>query len=587
MVFITKKRNILLSAVIAVAAMVAMKVQPAQAAVTNTAPVAKVSFTFDDGPASNINKAAPALAKYGYTGTAYITTNCVGMVTVPNKCNADNDVPYMSWAQLKSLQNTYGWEIGAHSASHPELTTVNATKLKNEMANSKAALVAQGFNPTAFATPYGDYNDKVLSSASQYYTSHRGFADIGYNTWPYNNYLLRVQQVQYGVSVATVKSYIDQAKADNTWLILVFHEVRDVPSTNVDDYQYATADLEAIAAYAQQVNIANTNITNGLVKGDTTDNLLSDPATGTTLGNGWTTDVATSVKVNTASKGSLPEPTRSIAVTSSATKNVHLFSPTVTVNSASAYVIKGYVAMSSTQYTTVGCYIDEYDAAGNWISGQYLQTLAGWYTRDIAFGYVPSSDKVAKARLQLIIAIASNKVAYTDSIQWLTTKTGVVTAPPPPDPTPVVNNLLTNGTFSNGMAGWSTNAPSTITLDTANNGAGAEKTNAVKLTNSVAGNTYLFSEKVAVTSTKSYTIQMNLKMVSYAQDIGFYIDEYDAAGNWISGKYVFTKRDAATGYISFSYTPTSANVASASLQVIMVSGTGTTVYLDDVSWVQN
>lgn len=587
MVFSHKKRNFFIASFVVIAAFITVKVQPAHAAVTNTQPTAKVSFTFDDGLASNITTAAPILSKHGYTGTAYIATSCVGMITVPNTCPADPDVPYMSWTQIKSLQNTYGWEIGSHSVTHPELTTVNVTKLESEMATSKAALVAQGFAANAFATPYGDYNDKVLAAAAKYYTSHRGYADTGYNTWPYNNYLIRVQQVQYGVSVATVKSYIDQAKATNSWLVLVFHEIRNVPSTNVDDYQYATADLDAIAAYAQQVSLTNTNVTAGLVKGDTTDNLVSDPATGTALSNGWTTDVAANVKINTASKGSQPEPVRSVAITSSSTKYVHVYSPTVTVNSASSYVIKGYVAMSSTQTGTIGCYIDEYDALGNWISGLYLQTLAGWYTRDIAFGYIPTSDKVVKARLQLIMASAAGKVAYVDSIQWLTTKTGLVIAPPPPDPKPIANNLLTNGTFSSGMTSWTTNAPTTITLDTAGNGSGTEKTNSVKLTNSATANTYLFSQKVAVTNTKTYTVQMYVKVVNYAQDIGFYIDEYDAAGNWISGKYVYTKRDSVTGYISFSYTPTSVNVASSSLQVIMVAGTGTTVYIDDVSWVQN
>lgn len=553
-------------------------------AATSVNAVPKISFTFDDGPASNITKAAPALAPYGYTGTAYVTTGCIGKTTTPNNCAADTDVSYMSWAQVKSLRDTYGWEIGAHSVSHPEMTTINATKLESEAANSKAALVAQGFNPTAFATPYGDYNDKVLSAVAKYYTSHRGFADTGYNTYPYNNYLLRVQQVQVGVSVETVKGYIDQAIASNTWLILVFHEIRDIPSTNVDDYQYATTDLAAIAAYAKLKGIGNTNVTSGLVAMPSNANLVSEPITASnTVGNGWTTDVSANVAVNTQTKGNIPEPTKSVAITSNTTKNVHLFSPNVAVNSVNEYVVKGYVNMASNQAAEMGCYVDEYDITGRWISGQYVQTLAGWYTRDISFVYIPSSVNVAQARLQLIMALGTKKIAYVDSIQWFVTKTGTVIVVPPDPEQP---NLIQNGSFVDALTNWSTDTPSIITHDTANNGGGASTVDSVKLSNYTTKNAHLFSSKIAVSSTKQYTIKAYANIVTIGQGIGFYIDEYDVNGNWISGKYLYTKQDEIDGYITFSYTPTSSTVNQASLQVILPSGTGTLAYLDDISWTQ-
>lgn len=563
----------------------------AQAAISNSASEAKISFTFDDGPASNITASAPTLAKYGYTGTGYITPRCVGMVTVPNRCPADENIPYMTWAEIKALQNTYGWEIGSHGLSHQLMTEINARRLEREVANSKAQFNAQGLYPTAFATPYGDYNDKVLSAIAKYYTSHRGFADTGYNTWPYSNYLLRVQQVQYPVSVETVKGYIDQAAADGTWLILVFHEVKDVPSTDIDDYQYATSDLDAIAAYAKQIGLRGTNITEGLVAGEPEDNLLTDPVNGGSIGNGWTADVPGNVAVDTGSNGSSPESTTSVKVTSSPTSNVHLFSPTVSVNDGAEYVVKGYVAMSTTKLGTVGFYIDEYDTNGNWVSGQYKQTIYSWYLRDISFSYFPSSENVSSASLQIILSASNGSIIYVDSVQWLAVVAGTPPPPPPtpdpepqPDPEPA-DNLLTNGSFENGFTGWTTDNSSVISLDTTGNGHGSEATNSVKLSNSSESNSQLFSEKVSVIAGTNYSISAYLNMVSFAQDIGFYVDEYDVNGNWISGQYLATKRDETSGKISLNYTPTSTNVASASLQVIMVSGSGTIAYIDDVQWV--
>lgn len=145
---------------------------------------------------------------------------------------------------------------------------------------------------------------------------------------------------------------------------------------------------------------------------------------------------------------------------------------------------------------------------------------------------------------------------------------------------------MATGTFTNGLTSWTNDSSSTIILDTNNNGNGTETVNSVKLTNVSSKNTHLFSEKVAVSTGTSYSISAYLKVVSLSQNIGFYVDEYDANGNWVSGKYLYTKSDPVSGKATFSYTPSSSNVASASLQVIMVAGTGTSVYLDDIQWVK-
>ena len=556
----------------------ATKNNTAEAAVQNATPKAKVSFTFDDGGTSNITKAAPALAQYGFTGTSYVTTGCVGKTTVPNTCAADTDIPYMTWAQVKLLQNTYGWEIGSHSVSHPLMTEITAAKLEQEVANSKKAFQAQGINATSFATPYGDYNQNVLAAIAKYYTNHRGFADTGYNTWPYSNYLLRVQQVQAGVSVDTVKGYINQAAADGTWLILVFHDIQDNPSTNPEDYQFSTADLSTIAAYVKSQNISVTNVSKGLVAADTADNLVKDPAAGSALGNGWTTDGGTAVKVDTTSKGNSPEAARSVKVTAG-TKNIHVFTPTVGVNPKSTYVVKGYVNIAAITSGEVGFYIDEYDANGNWVSGQYKQTINAWYAKDLSFMYTASSNMVAKARLQIIVTSNSGITVYIDNIQWF-----VATAGPAPEPTPTPVNLLINGDFETGLTGWKTDAASAITLDTGSHGSAANPKNSAKLTNIAGKNAHLFAPNVSVVSGNTYQVSCDLKVVAMAGEIGFYIDEYDANGNWVSGKYLYTKANNVSGTVTFSYTPSSANVKTASLQIIMSSGAGTVAYLDNVQW---
>lgn len=552
------------------------------AVVNNTSPQAKVSFTFDDGLANSFTNAAPTLAKYGFSGTNYVITDCMGLTTVPNSCQADGDVSYMSWGQAHQLQDNFGWEIGSHTATHPLTSEVTSDQIEQEASRSKAALVAQGFSPTAFATPYGDYDHRVLSTFSKYYTSHRGFADIGYNNWPYGDHLLRVQQVQVGVSVDTVKGYVDQALADQVWLILVFHGIEASPSQDPGDYQYSTSDLDRIANYVKQTGIKVTNITEGLVSGGASDNLVTAPTDGQLIGTGWTTDSSSNIAPTTGVSGDV-----AIKLESNSSKSVHLFSPSVKVTADGKYVIKGYLTVDNPLSAgEVGFYIDEYDSKGNWISGQYLQTINSWYMRDIAITYTPSSDKVANSVLQLIINQDIGKISYLESLQWLMVA-GSVNPAPAPDPTPsaALNNLMANGSFSDGLANWSTDSPNQITLDTTGKGSGSESVNSVRLTSKVTSNSHLFSSKLNVPSPITYTISANLNVVNIGAGIGFYIDEYDASGNWVSGQYVATKSDVTSGIINFSYKPSSTDVVKASLQVIVIASSNTVVYIDDVQWV--
>lgn len=555
-------------------------VKHVQAEVVNPTATPKISFTFDDGKSSSLLSAAPVLSQYGFTGTDYIITGCMDVV-VPATCKTDStETPMMTWNQVKELKNTYGWEIGSHTVSHPLLTKLSATKLKQELSDSKKALQAQGINATSFASPYGDYNAEVLAEVAKYYTSHRGFADTGYNTWPYNNYLLRVQQVQEGVSVDTVKGYIDQAVTDNTWLILVFHDIKDIPNSNPSYYQYSTADLSAIASYVKQKNIKVTNISDGLVSAKSSDNLVTNPISGNKLGNGWTTDGGSSVSIDTNNHASVPEPKKSIKVTAQKDKNVHIFSPKVTINPKSTYVIKGYVNINKIDSGgAMGFYIDEYDVNGNWISGQYKQTIDTKYIKDLSFMYSASSNLVARASLQVIIINNSGVVAFISNIQWIETTSG-----PPPTPQPNQINLIVNGDFEQGFSGWSTDNNQAIMLDANNNGSINSVKSSAKLTNINTKSVHLFSDKISVSSNTSYQVSCDLNIKTLTNEIGFYIDEYDVNGNWVSGKYLFSKKDTLSGTIKFAYVPSSKNVAKASLQIIVASGVGTEVYADNIQW---
>lgn len=584
------KRCLTVSTIVAYGLLTLVPAPVLRAASTNTA---RISFTFDDGYASTLLQAAPTLAQYGLTGVSYITTGCVGMTTAPNTCRADTSAQYMTWAQIAQLKSTYGWEIGSHTVTHPCLASntkpecqrrvLTPAQVTTELSQSKADLAAHGINATAFSSPYGDYNPAVQAQIAKYYSSHRGFADRNNNTWPYNDYVLNNFPVQVGVSVAQVKAKIDEAVAGRQWLILTLHDIKPNPSTDPDDYQYATANLAQIAAYVAQKqatgSLDDVSVSQGLAMGQT--NLMPNSTFNSGLSGGWSTDGPATITNNTATNGSYPDPANAVRFLSAGTTK-HLFSPRVPVSSTNAYLLKNYLSVQKLSSGEIAFYIDEYDQSGDWLSGQFKAAENSVYVESLNFTYQPSSAGVTSARLQVIVTAGSGLTAYLDNVQWY-----ALTNNPAPASAP---NLLTNGSFEAGLSsGWSTDAPSHVLADSANHGTVPEPVHSIKLSSRATNNSHLFSPLVNVSSAKIYRLGGYLNLISKASDnaaseIGFYVDEYDASGNWVSGRYLSGVRTLGAQLLALDYQPSSGAVASARLQVIVTFGNATLAYFDQAYW---
>jgi len=125
-----------------------------------------IVLTFDDGYQDAYAQALPILKKYGFIGTFYIIRGYVG---------GGN---YLNQAQIDELANA-GMEIGSHSMTHPDLSTVNFDEAKNQILNSKSGAIS-------FCYPSGKYNDQIISLVKEAgYTSatttHMGVADQNSN----------------------------------------------------------------------------------------------------------------------------------------------------------------------------------------------------------------------------------------------------------------------------------------------------------------------------------------------------------------------------------------------------------------------
>ena len=122
-------------------------------------PGRRVMLTFDDGYADFATPAWPLLREHGFGALLFVVAGEVGG---SNRWDgADAREQLLDWPELLRLRDE-GVEIGAHSVSHPFMTTLSAAEVTREAARSRSILTeALGVPPLAFAYPYGDKNPAV------------------------------------------------------------------------------------------------------------------------------------------------------------------------------------------------------------------------------------------------------------------------------------------------------------------------------------------------------------------------------------------------------------------------------------------
>src|SRR5690606_27860511 len=116
----------------------------------------------------------------------------------------------------------------SHTVTHQDLTKATTSQLNYELAQSKADLSdLLGVTAKNLASPYGAYNTKVVNAVKPLYRSHRT-VDEGYNTKEnFDPYHLKVQNIILEKTTDDVAGWVNQAKADKSWLIVVDHSVDD------------------------------------------------------------------------------------------------------------------------------------------------------------------------------------------------------------------------------------------------------------------------------------------------------------------------------------------------------------------------
>jgi peptidoglycan/xylan/chitin deacetylase (PgdA/CDA1 family)/UDP-N-acetylglucosamine:LPS N-acetylglucosamine transferase len=119
-------------------------------------------ISFDDGYLSSFENALPLCQKYNFKGVLFLLGD-FGL-THNNWDKAEQYEPHnlLMNNDHKKAFVAAGWEIGAHTMTHPNLTEQTALEIEHELISSKNNLEKElNIDVISFAYPFGYYNDRV------------------------------------------------------------------------------------------------------------------------------------------------------------------------------------------------------------------------------------------------------------------------------------------------------------------------------------------------------------------------------------------------------------------------------------------
>ena len=203
---------------------------------SNQYPKGVVSLAFDDTWASH-SDAAQKMGQYAFPGTEYLIQSRVDTAS------------YLTMTQLRSMEDTFGWEIGAHAsndAAHTDWTAQTGAWVETELAAQRQWQSDNNFPTETFAYPIGPFNSGIARRTKKYYSSAR-------STYPWTNsavkphtHRLSTYVVASSTTLASAKVWVDRAVANGGWLVLMFHNlVASSPAGN----DWLKSDFDALIDY--------------------------------------------------------------------------------------------------------------------------------------------------------------------------------------------------------------------------------------------------------------------------------------------------------------------------------------------------
>jgi peptidoglycan/xylan/chitin deacetylase (PgdA/CDA1 family) len=130
-----------------------------------------VAITFDDGFVNFFEHALPVLQFHGFPATVFVISGYCGR-TNQWPSQPDIGIPaldLMDWDQVREASRR-GVTIGAHTITHPWMSTLDQADAEQELRQAKADIEDRiGLPVESFSYPYGDSTPAVRTAASRYF----------------------------------------------------------------------------------------------------------------------------------------------------------------------------------------------------------------------------------------------------------------------------------------------------------------------------------------------------------------------------------------------------------------------------------
>ena len=190
---------------------------------------ALVSFTFDDNYPNHLVYIAPLLEQYDMKATRYCITS------------------WANFTECRILQDHYGWEIGSHTRTHPDLTNITLEEARDEICGSRDDFIAIGIDVKSFAPPYTVIDTDTMNITKECYESCR--SDWGINYPPYKPYHIKVLTSLDKIDkpkISEISDKIDEAVRNNGWIVFYGHRIDNTSNPYSTDEQFFKDVLDLI-----------------------------------------------------------------------------------------------------------------------------------------------------------------------------------------------------------------------------------------------------------------------------------------------------------------------------------------------------